>query len=110
MERNIGHDYIVEVDSRMSQVSRACVKTGWSVIDTITDGGLGKGELGFIAAPSGAGKSWLLARLGAEAMKQGKNTIHFTLELNENYVGLRYDACFTGIAFQEIRKHVDVVS
>jgi hypothetical protein len=53
--------------------------------------------------------SWCLARLGCEAIKAGKNVIHFTFELNENYVGLRYDACFTGIPFQDIREHVDTV-
>jgi len=53
--------------------------------------------------------SWVLSKLGAEAMKQGKNVVHFTLELNENYVGLRYDACFTGIDFQNIRNNVDIV-
>ena len=53
--------------------------------------------------------SWVLAKLGAEAMRQGKNVLHYTLELNENYVGLRYDACFTGIDFQNIRNNVDVV-
>ena len=53
--------------------------------------------------------SWVLAKLGTEAMKQGKNVLHVTLELNENYVGLRYDACFTGIDFQNIRNNVDIV-
>ena len=53
--------------------------------------------------------SWVLARIGAEAMRQGKNVVHFTLELNENYVGLRYDACFTGIDFQNVRKNIDIV-
>lgn len=53
--------------------------------------------------------SWVLAKLGVEAMKQGKNVVHFTLELNENYVGLRYDACFTGIDFQNIRNNIDIV-
>jgi DnaB-like helicase C terminal domain/Pretoxin HINT domain len=53
--------------------------------------------------------SWFLARLGAEAMRQGKNVLHFTLELNESYVGLRYDSIFTGIDFQDIRKNVGAV-
>jgi replicative DNA helicase len=42
-------------------------------------------------------------------MKNGKNVVHFTLELNENYVGLRYDSCFTGVDFQDIRNNIDVV-
>jgi hypothetical protein len=53
--------------------------------------------------------SWILVRLGTEAVKRGKNVIHFTLELNQNYVGLRYDACFTGISFQDIRDNESTV-
>jgi hypothetical protein len=53
--------------------------------------------------------SWLLCSLGAKAMAAGKNVAHFTLELNENYVGLRYDCCFTGINFQDIKHHQSTV-
>ena len=109
MERNIGHEYESDVEKRMSVMSRNCIKTNWQEIDSIMDGGLGPGELGIITACAGSGKSWVLSKLGAEAMKQGKNVVHFTLELNENYVGLRYDSCFTGIDFQNIRNNVDVV-
>jgi hypothetical protein len=108
-ERNLGHEYLVDVDRRMTLMARDTVKTGWNLIDTLMDGGLGKGELAFVVAPAGSGKSWILAALGANAMKDGKNVMHFTLELNENYVGLRYDAIFTGIAFQEVRNHIPTV-
>lgn len=53
--------------------------------------------------------SWILASLGASAMKQGLNVVHYTLELNENYVGLRYDCCFTKIDFQDIKNNSDAV-
>jgi replicative DNA helicase len=109
MERNIGHEYDVDVEKRMSMMARNTVKTNWIGIDTIMDGGLSSGELGVITACAGSGKSWVLAKIGSEAMKQGKNVLHYTLELNENYVGLRYDACFTGIDFQNIRKNVEIV-
>lgn len=109
MERNVGHDYMVDIENRMSQMARKTLKTNWEVIDSIMDGGLASGELGVVTACAGAGKSWVLAKLGTEAMKQGKNVLHVTLELNENYVGLRYDACFTGIDFQNIRNNVDIV-
>jgi len=103
MERNLGHNYHKEVAGRMSEMCRKTISTGWEVVDSLMDGGLGPGELGIVVAPAGIGKSWLLCSLGAKAMKQGKNIAHFTLELNENYVGLRYDCCFTGIDFQEIK-------
>ena len=36
-------------------------------------------------------------------LKNSKNVVYFTLELNESYVGLRHDSCFTGIPFQDLR-------
>lgn len=105
MERNLGHDYNIDVATRMNEMCRKVVPTGWDVVDSLMDGGLGPGELGVVVAPAGVGKSWLLCSLGAKAMAAGKNVAHFTLELNENYVGLRYDCCFTGINFQDIKHH-----
>ena len=108
-ERNLGHNYNKDIDIRMSQMCRQTVPTNWECIDAMMDGGLGPGELGVFVAPAGTGNSWILAKLGAEAMRQGKNVVHFSMELNENYVGLRYDCCFTHIDFQNIRNNVDVV-
>lgn len=56
MERNVGHDYNVDIDARMSVMSRNCVKTNWNVIDAAMDGGLAKGELGVVTACAGSGK------------------------------------------------------
>jgi replicative DNA helicase len=109
MERNLGHYYHAEVEKRMSEMSRKTVPTGWDVVDSLLDGGLGPGELGVILAAAGVGKSWILAAIGAAAMRKGKNVIHYTLELNENYVGLRYDCCHTGIDFQNIKNNIDAV-
>jgi replicative DNA helicase len=109
MERNVGHSYMTDIDTRMSVMARNTTKTNWVEVDSIMDGGLAPGELGVITACAGSGKSWVLAKIGTETMKQGKNVVHFTLELNENYVGLRYDACFTGIDFQNVRKNIDIV-
>ena len=56
IERNLGHDYFADFDARMSEAARETVKTGWDLVDGHLDGGLGKGELGFIVAPAGSGK------------------------------------------------------
>lgn len=109
MERNLGHNYHVDIATRMSEMCRATIPTGWEAVDSLMDGGLGPGELGVIVAPAGIGKTWLLCHLGAKAMKAGRNIAHFTLELNENYVGLRYDCCFTHIDFQQIKHEQDKV-
>jgi RecA/RadA recombinase len=108
-ERNIGHEYIDHVEDRYSETARETVSTGWDVIDELTQGGLGGGELGVIVAPAGVGKTWVLAAIGANAMKKGKHIVHYSLELNESYVGLRYDSIFTGIANQNLKYHKDDV-
>ena len=108
-ERNIGHEYVEHIEDRYSETARTTVETGWDVIDELTQGGLGGGELGVIVAPAGVGKTWVLAAIGANAMKRGKHIVHYSLELNESYVGLRYDSIFTGIANQNLKYHKDDV-
>ena len=109
IERTMGHEYTVDIDERYLESVRNTVATGWDVVDEIADGGLGKGELGVMVAPAGIGKSWALVNVGAAAVKAGLNVIHYTLELNEAYVGLRYDAVMSGIQAQELKYHIDEV-
>jgi replicative DNA helicase len=73
------------------------------------NGGLGPGELGVVVAPSGVGKTWVLAALGAAAVKAGKIVAHYTLELSQGYVGLRYDTVFTHIASSDLSQRRDEV-
>ena len=108
-ERNIGHEYIEHIEERYSETARTTVPTGWDVIDDLTQGGLGGGELGVIVAPAGVGKTWVLAAIGANSMKRGRHIVHYTLELNEAYVGLRYDSILTGVANQNLKYHKEDV-
>ena len=102
-DRDLGHDYIVGIEERLNQSARVTVKTGWDPIDEVMDGGLGAGELGVVVAPAGIGKSWCLQTIGSAAVKEGLNVVHYTLELNENYVGLRYDTVFSGVTTSDIQ-------
>ena len=96
VERDIGHEYITGFEERMTEQARDTLPTKWDSINELMDGGLAGGELGVIVAPAGIGKSWTLQALGAEAVKNGKTVIHYTLELNAEYVGLRYDTIVSG--------------
>ena len=106
-DTDIGHEYKKEVITRYTESARDTIPSGWDVIDDLMDGGLGKGELGVVMAPAGIGKSWMLINIGANAVKQGKTVIHYTLELNDNYVGQRYDSVITGIAAQNLKNYTD---
>ena len=108
-DRDLGHDYIVGIEERLTKSTRDTVKTGWDPIDEVMDGGLGAGELGVVVAPAGIGKTWCLQSIGANSVRNGLNVVHYTLELNQNYVGLRYDTVFSGVTTADIKYYQDDV-
>ena len=109
VERDIGHEYITGLEERLTQQSRKCVPTKWDSVNELMDGGLAGGELGVIVAPAGIGKSWTLQAIGADAVRQGKTVIHYTLELNAQYVGLRYDTIVSGQPTANLQYHKEEV-
>jgi len=106
-ENNFGYDYLADFEERFKLKHRAPVTTGWKEIDVITGGGLGKSELGVVIAPTGAGKSMALVHLGSQAIKEGKTVVHYTLELQDTVIGIRYDSCITGYPLSDIRNFKD---
>jgi len=101
-DNNFGYDYLADFEARFVPKHRNPVTSGWPDIDSISGGGLGKNELGVVIAPTGAGKSMVLVHLGAEALKEGKTVIHYTMELQETVIANRYDSCLTGYPLGEI--------
>lgn len=108
-DSDIGHEYKTMITERYEDQVRNVVSTGWDVIDEITQGGFGKGELILFAAPPGIGKSWSLVNIGVNAMKKGKVVAHYTLELNEGYTGQRYDAVLSGVAVGNLKYNMEDV-
>ena len=94
MPNSTGHDFFEDAESRFIKVRRQACPTGLTRLDEkdILRGGLGRGEIGVITANTGVGKSHFLVAVGANAMRAGKNVIHYTFELSEHAVGLRYDS------------------
>jgi hypothetical protein len=103
-DKDVGHEYKDHIEERYSEGARNCVATNWDVINDIMSGGLAGGELGVVVAPAGGGKSWGLINVAANAVKQGKTVIYYTLELNAFYVGRRIDAYLTKIPFQNLQE------
>jgi len=65
-QKDVGLRWDIDFEKRHLEAARDTMPTGWSVIDRYLDGGLGPGELGVIAAPSGIGKSWALTHLNSK--------------------------------------------
>lgn len=109
-DKNIGHEYNKDTESRYREEERTPIPTPWNDINILLQGGLGEGDFGLIFGNPGGGKSWSLVALGAYAVMAGFNVIHYTLELGESYVGRRYDAFFTQIPVNKIIKYKDKVA
>ena len=107
--RDLGHDYISGFEERLETSARKTTPTPWPVINDIMDGGLGGGELGVMVAPAGICKTWFLQTVGADAIKKGMKVVHYTLELNQAYVGLRYDTIISGINTQQLKYYKEDV-
>ena len=108
-DKNLGLEYSKDIESRYREEHRVAVPTPWPLFNDLMQGGLGEGDFGLIFGNPGGGKSWTLIALGAYAVQQGFNVIHYTLELGEDYVGRRYDACFTNIPVNTILQHKEAV-
>lgn len=91
---SVGHDFFEDIEARFVKTQRVTCPTGLTQIDAreVLNGGLGRGELGVIVASTGGGKSHFLVQVGAEAIRMGKNVVHYTFELSETNVGIRYDS------------------
>jgi hypothetical protein len=102
MDNDEGYDWKRDFEERFKPRFRNPITSGWELIDNICKGGLGQKELGVVIAPTGAGKSMALVHLGAQALKEGKTVVHYTLELQDTVVASRYDSCLTKIPLQNL--------
>jgi len=108
-DKNIGHEYNKDIETRFREDARTTIATPWVKINELLQGGLGNGDFGLIFGSPGGGKSWSLVALGGYAVRMGYNVIHYTLELGEAYVGRRYDAFFSKIPVDRILQNRDKV-
>jgi len=90
----LGHDFFTDYESRFTLLQRNAIATGLDELDKkeVLNGGLGSGEIGVVVAPTGVGKSHMLTFFGANAMRNNVDVLHYTFELSESQVGLRYDS------------------
>jgi len=108
-DKNVGHEYKTHIEERYNEDPRNPIKTPWPIINEITGGGLGAGELAVIVGKYGGGKSWNLINIAAQALKDGKNVLFYTLELSAKYVGKRFDSFFTEIDTTKLEENLDTV-
>jgi KaiC/GvpD/RAD55 family RecA-like ATPase len=105
MDKNIGHEYLKDVESRYRPDAREIIPTPWLDINKLLMGGIGGGDLGLIFGSPGGGKSWMMVAIAGHAVQMGYNVVYYTLELSEVYVGKRFDAFFANEPVNTVHLH-----
>ena len=105
MDKNIGHEYNKDVESRYRKDYRPTIPTPWPTLNEGIQGGFGPGDLAIVFGNPGGGKSWTCVAMAAHAVKMGYKVNYYTLELGEDYVGKRFDCYFTGYSIDEVNNH-----
>jgi len=100
----LGHDLFKDYEARFTPLQRNPIATGFDEFDRkeIFQGGLGTGELGVVCANPGVGKSHTLICFGANALRNGVDVLHYTMELSETVIGIRYDSNLCDIDSNEV--------
>jgi replicative DNA helicase len=78
--------------------NRRPIPTGIKGIDGLLDGGLGRGELGVVLAPTGTGKTTLLTKFSNEAYNDGYNVVQIFFEDNINNIKRKHFTIWTGVS------------
>lgn len=85
------------------------IPTGVQGLDSALGGGLGKGELGVILAPTGVGKSTITTKFANHAYKLGYNVLHVFFEDQKKQIQRKHICGITGISPNDQDKRVDEI-
>ena len=89
-------DVFHDIDAALEKDFRLPIPTGIVGIDNLLKGGLGKGELGVVLAPTGTGKTTLLTKFANTAYNLGLNVVQIFFE--DNPVTLKENTTLFGPA------------
>jgi hypothetical protein len=91
-------DVFENIQDALKADSRHPIPTGITGIDNLLKGGLGKGELGVVLAPTGTGKTTLLTKISNTAYNTGFNVVQIFFEDNINNIKKKHYTIWTGIS------------
>jgi len=85
------------------------IPMGVPSIDKLLKGGLAKGEIGVILAPTGVGKSTLLTKMANHAYNLGYNVLQIFFEDNPKIIQRKHFTLWTGISPDELANQKELV-
>ena len=108
IEKNIS-DIFTGLDTVLEEDYRHPIPMGIAGIDKLLKGGLAKGEIGVILAPTGVGKTTVLTKIANTAFNLGYNVLQIFFEDNPKIVQRKHFTIWTGIEPDRLSFHKEEV-
>ena len=102
-------DVFSNLDIVLDDDYRHPIPMGVPGIDNLMKGGLAKGEIGVILAPTGVGKTTFLTKISNHAFNLGYNVLQIFFEDNPKIIQRKHFTLWTGIAPDNLSNHRDDV-
>ena len=102
-------DVFSNLDVVLDDDYRHPIPMGVPGIDNLMKGGLAKGEIGVILAPTGVGKTTFLTKISNHAFNLGYNVLQIFFEDNPKIIQRKHFTLWTGIAPDNLSNHRDEV-
>lgn len=102
-------DVFFNLDEVLEDDFRHPVPIGITGIDNLLKGGLAKGEIGVILAPTGVGKTTILSKIANNAFNLGYNVLQIFFEDNPKIIQRKHFTMWTQIPPDKLSDHKDKV-
>jgi replicative DNA helicase len=96
IEKNVS-DIFSGLDTVLEDDYRHPIPMGITGIDRLLKGGLAKGEIGVILAPTGVGKTTILTKIANTAFNHGYNVLQIFFEDNPKIIQRKHFTIWTGV-------------
>jgi len=106
---NEDFEVFTQMEKLLEEDYRHPIPTGIDGLDNILNGGLAKGEIGVVLAPTGVGKTTMLTRFANTAFNMGYNVLQIFFEDNPKIIQRKHFTCWTGIVNDELSNHKETV-
>jgi replicative DNA helicase len=106
---NHNNDVFHNLDDVLKDDFRHPIPMGIPGIDKLLKGGLAKGEIGVILAPTGVGKTTILTKIANTAFNLGYNVLQIFFEDNPKVIQRKHFTIWTGIAPDDLANNREVV-
>jgi len=90
-------DIFDDIDSALDGVIRETLPTGINGVDNMLKGGIGRGELGIVLAPTGTGKTTLLTLFSNTAYNNDFHVLQIFFEDNRDNIKRKHFTVWSGI-------------